>query len=79
MTGAREGSTESGSGEAGNRTCDPCFFKALIHYTTTASCHFYGLSVLINVTSVSYLLYTLIIIFSIVSVSSEAASSSFAV
>ena len=34
---------------------------------------------MINVTRVSYLLYTLIIIFSIVSVSSEAASSSFAV
>ena len=26
MTGEPEGSTESGSGEAGNRTCDPFFF-----------------------------------------------------
>ena len=79
MTGAPEGSTERSSGEAGSRTCEPCFYSAYPLDTTAASCHFYGLSVLINVTRVSYLLYTLIIIFSIVSVSSEAASSSFAV
>ena len=27
MTGASESSTESGSGDAGNRTCDPCFTR----------------------------------------------------
>ena len=27
MTGAPEGSTESGSGEAGNQTCDPWFTR----------------------------------------------------
>ena len=38
MTGAPDGSTKSGSGEAGNRTCDRWFTSiALIHYTMAVS------------------------------------------